>query len=95
VTVAEPVNEDKTPQVSTQTPAPDNYVAAEQTENNAPVEIAQATPPQETEPIRAADNDIPQAPRELPKTASELVEIGLLGLVFVGGAITARKARLS
>ena len=68
---------------------------AEKTEVNEPVEIAQAVPPREAEPLPAADNTIPAAPTELPRTASPIVEIGLVGFVFVVGAIAARKARLS
>jgi hypothetical protein len=95
VTVTEPVKEEVATPVAAETPAPTSYVAAEQAEANEPVEIAQAVSPREAEPIPAADNNYPAAPTELPRTASPLVEIGLVGLLFVTGAITARKARLS
>jgi hypothetical protein len=96
VTVTEPVKEEvATPAVVAETPAENTYVAAEKTEVNEQVEIAQAAPPTEAEPIPAVDNTIPAAPTELPRTASPMVEIGLVGLIFVVGAITARKARLS
>jgi len=95
VTVAEPVREEVATPVAAEPPAENTYVAAEKTEVNEPVEIAQAAPPREAEPIPAADNTIPAAPTELPRTASPMVEIGLVGLIFVIGAITARKARLS
>jgi hypothetical protein len=98
VTAAEPVNENLTAQAAPAAPATEPQVA-ESTESAAPVEIAQAEPPQQTEPAPAVQNDTPQAtqefPRELPKTASDLAEIAMLGVIFVGGAITARKARLS
>jgi hypothetical protein len=96
VTVTEPVKEEAvaTP-VAAEPPAENTYVAHEKTEVDEPVEIAQAAPPREAEPIPADDNTIPAAPTELPRTASPMVEIGLVGLIFVVGAITARKARLS
>jgi hypothetical protein len=95
VTVTEPVKEEVTTPVAAEPPASNTYVAAEQTEVSEPVEIAQAAPSREAEPIPPADNNTPAAPAELPRTASPLVEIGLVGLIFVAGAITARKARLS
>ena len=95
VTVTEPVKEEVPTPVVAETPAENTYLAAEKTEVNEPVEIAQAAPPREAEPIPAADNTTPAAPTELPRTASPMVEIGLVGLIFVVGAITARKARLS
>ncbi len=94
-TVVEPVKEEETASVAVETPAPNNYVAEEKTEASAPVEIAQAEPPKEAEPIATAGNEIPPAPTELPRTASPVVEIGLVGLIFVAGAITARKVRHS
>jgi len=98
VTAAEPVNDNAIAQAAPETPVTEPQVA-ESTEPNAPVEIAQAEPPKETEPAPAVQNDTPQPtpefPRELPKTSSDMVEIAMLGVVFVGGAITARKARLS
>jgi hypothetical protein len=98
VTAVEPVNENAIAQAAPETPVTEPQVA-ESSEANAPVEIAQAEPPQQTEPAPAVQNDTPQAtqefPRELPKTASDMAEIAMLGVIFVGGAITARKARLS
>jgi hypothetical protein len=70
-------------------------VAEEKAEPSAPVEIAQAELPKEAEPIAPTSNEIPAAPTELPRTASPVVEIGLVGLIFVAGAIAARKTRIS
>jgi hypothetical protein len=96
VTVTEPVRDEvATPVAAAEPPASNTDVVAAQTEVNEPVEIAQAAPSREVEPIPPADNNIPAAPTELPHTASPLVEISLVGLIFVAGAITARKARLS
>jgi hypothetical protein len=98
VAAAEPVNDNAIAQAAPETPVTEPQVA-ESSEANAPVEIAQAEPPQQTEPAPTVQNDTPQAtqefPRELPKTAGDMAEIAMLGVIFVGGAITARKARLS
>jgi len=93
--VEEPVKETETAPVAAETPASNSYVAEEKAEVSAPVEIAQAEPSKEAEPVPTAGNDIPAPPTELPRTASPIVEIGLIGLVFVTGAIAARKARIS
>ncbi len=92
--VEEPAKETETAAVVAETRASTNYVAEEKTKVSAPVEIAQAETPKEAEPALTPD-DIPAAPTELPRTASPIVEIGLVGLVFVTGAIAARKARIS
>ena len=64
-------------------------------EPSGSVEIAQAAPPQRDEPAVRAQNGPPATPAELPKTASSVPEIALLGLVFLGSAATARKLRRS
>ncbi len=56
-----------------------------------PIEIAQAAPPkQESAPVTAAP-PAPAPPTELPKTASNLPEIALLGLLSLAGAAAVRK----
>jgi len=60
-------------------------------ESNAPVEIAQATPPKPDD--SAAAPPPPPAPTELPKTDGNFAGIAMLGLVSIGGALTARKLR--
>jgi hypothetical protein len=93
--VEEPVKETETAAVVAETPVSNNYIAEEKTEVSAPVEIAQADTPKGSEPVPSSNYDLPAAPTELPRTASPMVEIGLVGLVFVTGAIAARKARIS
>ena len=63
-------------------------------ESNAPVEIAQATPPKPEEPAAAPAQPAP-APTELPQTNGNFAGIALMGLASIGGAITARKLRRS
>ena len=79
------------------TPAPAAAVseppAPAPAEPNGSVEIAQAAPPQRDEFVLTAQNSPPATPAELPKTASSVPEIALLGLVFLGSAATARKLR--
>src|SRR5579872_1575658 len=95
-TVVEPVRETEAAPVAAETPATTNHVTEQAEVVEQPVEIAQAAPSREAEPGPTAGNEIPSAPpRELPRTASPVVEIGLVGLIFVGGAIAARKTRLS
>jgi hypothetical protein len=61
-------------------------------ESNAPVEIAQATPPKPEESA-AAPAQAPPAPTELPKTSGNFAGIAMMGLVSLGGAVAARKLR--
>lgn len=61
-------------------------------EFNAPVEIAQATPPKPEEPTAAPAQPAPE-PTELPKTDGNFAGIALMGLASIGGAVTARKLR--
>jgi hypothetical protein len=64
------------------------------TSDAAPVEIAQAAPPASAQAEPAPQQNAPTpAPASLPETASTLPEIALLGLLFIGGAITARTVR--
>jgi hypothetical protein len=93
VAVAEPAREPSPAPVS-EPAAPSSIVIAPE-EANAPVEIAQATPPRQEEPIAEPRNEIPPTPTELPRTASELPEIALVGLIFIGGAVAARRLRRS
>jgi hypothetical protein len=62
-------------------------------ESNAPVEIAQAAPPNQDQPVSAAPAEAPPAPAELPQTDGYLPAIALMGLASIGGAVTARKLR--
>ena len=74
------------PEVSVNAPA----------ESDAPVEVAQATPPASPPAEAAAPQNNPAPPpAELPQTASKLPEIALLGLLFICGAVTARTLRRS
>jgi len=61
-------------------------------DSNAPVEIAQATPPRPEEPAAAPAQPAP-APTELPQTNGNFAGIALMGLASIGGALTARKLR--
>jgi len=45
--------------------------------------------------VAAPQNQTPPAPAELPQTSSKLPEIAVLGLIFIGGAATARRLRRS
>lgn len=63
-------------------------------ESNAPVEIAQATPPKPEESVAAAPQTSSE-PTELPKTDGNFAGIALMGLTSIGGAIAARKLRRS
>jgi hypothetical protein len=76
------------PEVSVNTPVESD------TSDAAPVEIAQAAPPASAQAEPAPQQNAPTpAPASLPETASTLPEIALLGLLFIGGAITARTVR--
>jgi hypothetical protein len=86
VTATQPVSEAAP---VAESPAP---VAAD---TSAPVEIAQATPPAQPAPVAAPQNEPPTEPSELPKTSSNVGEVAILGLIFLGGAAAARKVRLS
>ena len=92
VAVAEPVPEGESAPVAApiETQAQANSLTND--ESNAPVEIAQATPPK---PEDTAANGTHQAPEptELPKTNGNFVGIALMGLASIGGAVTARKLR--
>jgi hypothetical protein len=88
VAAAEPVPEGESAPVA----APIETQAQASTltnDDNAPVEIAQATPPQ---PVATPAPAAPE-PTELPKTDGNLAGIALMGLASLGGAVTARKLR--
>jgi hypothetical protein len=93
VAVAEPVPDATSAPVAaaTEPQAPDTQVTT-QDQSSAPVEIAQATPPK-AEDAAAAPPPTQPEPAELPQTDGNFVGIALMGLVSVGGAITARKLR--
>ena len=93
VTVSEPVKEQTPTAAANQPPESSENVTAPG-EADAPVEISQATqtPP---EAVAAPQNQTPPAPAELPQTSSKLPEIAVLGLIFIGGAATARRLRRS
>jgi hypothetical protein len=61
-------------------------------DDNAPVEIAQATPPAPQEPAAAPAQPAP-APTELPQTNGNFAGIALMGLASIGGAVPARRLR--
>jgi len=91
VAAAEPVQEGEAgPVAPIETQAQANAVTND--ESNAPVEIAQATPPQPEAPAAAPAQPAPE-PTELPKTNGNFVGIALMGLASIGGAVTARKLR--
>jgi hypothetical protein len=97
VAAAEPVPDTAaSPVAAAEPPAQDNPVVTNADESTAPVEIAQATPPQ-TENGAAAPSSAPAqsspAPADLPHTNGNFAGIALMGLVSIGGAITARKLR--
>ena len=88
VTTAEPVSEGESAPVA----APIETQAQTNVESNAPVEIAQATPPKAEEPA-AAPTQTPPAPTELPKTSGNFAGVAMMGLVSLGSAVAARKLR--
>jgi LPXTG-motif cell wall-anchored protein len=92
VAAAEPVK-DEIPAPVASEPAAPIAAATAPAEANAPVEIAQTAPPRQEAPAASTPIDTPAAPSELPKTGSDLAEIALLGVVFIGGAVAARKLR--
>ncbi len=74
-----------------ESPPPETAVVTPAPAPEEPVEIAQAAPPnQEPAPAIAAP-PAPAPPTELPKTASDLPEIALLGLLSLAGAAAVRK----
>jgi hypothetical protein len=83
-----------TPAITPQPPAPPQPVA--QSQQPQPEQLAQAQPaPAKSEPIAPAAQPAPaaQLPKELPKTASDLPLVGLLGgISLVTGAILRRTA---
>ena len=94
VTAAEPVLEGESAPVGPiETQAQANSLTND--ESNAPVEIAQATPPKREEPAAAASSAPaqPPAPTELPQTSGNIAGIALMGLTSIGGALAARKLR--
>ena len=60
--------------------------------SNAPVEIAQAQDLKRDEPVQIAQNNA-QTPAELPKTASQVSSVALLGFLSAGGALAVRRLR--
>ena len=91
VATAEPVQEGEAgPVAPIETQAQANAVTND--ESNAPVEIAQATPPQPEAPAAVPAQPAPE-PTELPKTNGNFAGIALMGLASIGGAVTARKLR--
>ena len=71
----------ETAPVQAVTPSGDTEASSQVIEGPPPTEMAQATPP----PAPAAPAEAPVAP--LPKTASDLYLIGLIGLTVLGGGI--------
>jgi hypothetical protein len=91
VATVEPVQEGEAAPVGPiETQAQANAVTND--ESNAPVEIAQATPPKPEEPV-AAPVQTPAPPTELPKTSGNFAGIAMMGLVSLGGAVASRKLR--
>jgi hypothetical protein len=92
VAAAEPVPEGESAPVAAPIETQAQASSLTNDESNAPVEIAQATPPKPEEPAAAPAQPAP-APTELPKTSGNFAGIAMLGLVSIGSAITARKLR--
>jgi hypothetical protein len=92
VAAAEPVPEGESAPVAAPIETQAQAISLTNDESNAPVEIAQATPPKPEEPAAAPAQPAP-APTELPKTSGNFAGIAMLGLVSIGSAITARKLR--
>jgi hypothetical protein len=94
-------NSTRAPEVVAAQPPPPTAALSAPIESNAPVEVAQTAPPPPASqeaiaaPQTVAQNNPAPAPAGLPETASKLPEIALLGLLFVGGAMTARSLRRS
>ena len=96
VTAAEPVPEGESAPVAGPIETQAQASALTNDESNAPVEIAQATPPKPEEPAAAPSSAPAQtapAPTELPKTDGNFAGIALMGLASIGGALAARKLR--
>jgi len=96
VAAAEPVLEGESAPVTGPIETQAQANALTNDESNAPVEIAQATPPKPEEPATAPSSALPQtapAPTELPKTDGNFAGIALMGLASIGGALAARKLR--
>lgn len=93
VATAEPVPDTASAPVAaaTEPPAQDSQVT-DADQSSAPVEIAQAAP-QKPDDSAAAPSQTAPAPAELPQTSGNFAGIALLGLVSIGGAVTARKLR--
>jgi hypothetical protein len=93
VAAAEPVPEGESAPIAApiETQAQANALTNDES-SNAPVEIAQATPPKTEEPAVAPQQTAPE-PGELPKTNGNVAGIALMGLASIGGAVTARKLR--
>jgi hypothetical protein len=92
VATAEPVLEGEPAPVAAPIETQAQANALTNDESNAPVEIAQATPPKPEEPAAAPVETAP-APTELPKTSGNFAGIAMMGLVSLGGAVAARKLR--
>lgn len=94
VAAAEPVPEGESALVAApiETQAQANSLTND--ESNAPVEIAQATPPKSdyAAPSSAPAQPAPE-PTELPHTSGNMAGIAMMGLVSIGSAVTARKLR--
>src|SRR5579859_4166768 len=92
VVAAEPVPEGEAAPVAgpIETQAQANAVTNDES-SNAPVEIAQATPPKPEE-TAVTPQPAPE-PAELPRTNGNFAGIVLMGLASIGGAVTARKLR--
>ena len=96
VAAAEPVPEGESAPVAAPIETQAQASSLTNDESNAPVEIAQATPPKPEEPATAPSSALTQtapAPTELPKTDGNLAGIALMGLASIGGALAARKLR--
>ena len=93
VAAAEPVPEGESAPVAApiETQAQANALTNDES-SNAPVEIAQATPPKTEEPAVAPPQTAPE-PTELPQTDGNFAGSVLMGLASIGGAVTARKLR--
>lgn len=96
VAAAEPVPEGESAPVAAPIETQAQASSLTNDESNAPVEIAQATPPKPEEPATApslAPAQTAPASTELPKTNGNFAGIALAGLLSIGGAVSARKLR--
>ena len=74
------------------------HITLAKTDNVQITQTAQVTPPPAPEPAPVAEAPAPApapAPRNLPKTASDLPLVGLIGLLSLGGAAALHIARRS